>query len=317
MEIPGIDWQKCAFTEDDAGLLVENFSRLGFLLLRNHGISGQLVEEAFCIAQKFFLLDSSVKKRFLRGTLSDNNAGYVAYQMESLNTANTDKKEALNITCSPWLLPDSLSFLSRLDDFYREAFALGMHILEQLGSFLSPCGDRNVLRKYHSFQSLGVYTEKDGIVAKEKKKKKKAASTLRLLHYPPSSSSSTETDLEVLAGAHSDYGTITLLFQDSCGGLQVQHGDEWVSVPAQEQGVIVVNAGDLLEIWTGGRIPSTKHRVVATPELFNSSNGRYSIAVFIHPDDDTLVQPLFGNTEKYQSVLASDYVGGRFQVSYK
>ncbi|EME27644.1 UPF0676 protein [Galdieria sulphuraria] len=310
MEIPVIDWQEfCASTDDK--LVVENFAKLGFLALRNHGIPLEHVRQAFRVTHEFFRLPLSVKKSILRGTLGDNNSGYVEYQMESLNSTSVDKKEALNITCQPWLLPESLSFLSQLECFYMEAWQLGMQLLEQLE--LSSIGE-SVLRKYHTFRSLGVHSK-----AKEENlffNKRTSASTLRLLCYPPVAETKATLD-EVLAGIHSDYGTLTLLFQDSFGGLQVQHAQDWINVSSQED-VVVVNAGDLLEIWTGGLIPSTKHRVVVTPEMIRCPHRcRYSIAVFIHPDDDAIVRPLYGDITKYNPVLASDYVTGRFQRSYK
>ncbi|GJQ14929.1 hypothetical protein GpartN1_g6720.t1 [Galdieria partita] len=314
MEIPVIDWQqRCAST--DAKPVVENFSKLGFLVLKNHGISLEHVQQAFRVAREFFRLPLSLKKSVLRGTLSDNNSGYVEYQKEYLNAASVDKKEALNITCQPWLLPDSLSFLSQLESFYMEAWQLGMQLLEQIDGYFLSSGEKNTLTKHHTFQSLGVYngtTKEEAVVFKNRT----SASTLRLLFYPPVAETGAREG-DILAGIHSDYGTLTLLFQDSCGGLQIEHAQDWINVPAQED-VVVVNAGDLLEIWTGGLIPSTKHRVVVTPEMKESSiRGRYSIAFFIHPDDNAIVQPLYGDKTKYNSVLASDYVTGRFQVSYK
>jgi isopenicillin N synthase-like dioxygenase len=111
-------------------------------------------------------------------------------------------------------------------------------------------------------------------------------STLRLLHYPdppeenkisPSSSSSSPLALSVDAGGancqldssllrlscsqHTDSGILTLLWQDSVGGLQAQNGaGQWVPVTPTE-GALVINIGDLLQRWTNGRFVATVHRV--------------------------------------------------------
>lgn len=104
--------------------------------------------------------------------------------------------------------------------------------------------------------------------------------TLRLLHYPEVRKDVfTINPGQVRAGAHSDYGSITLLFQDARGGLQVQ-GPTGAFVDATPiEDTCVVNAGDLLARWSNDNIKSTIHRVVEPP----SGEGdvypaRYSIA---------------------------------------
>lgn len=103
--------------------------------------------------------------------------------------------------------------------------------------------------------------------------------TLRLLHYPAVKSEVFKINPgQVRAGAHSDYGSITLLFQDSAGGLQVQSpSGEYVDATPIEN-TCVVNAGDLLARWSNDTIKSTIHRVVEPPRKTNEHPPRYSIA---------------------------------------
>jgi isopenicillin N synthase-like dioxygenase len=83
--------------------------------------------------------------------------------------------------------------------------------------------------------------------------------------------------------SHSDYGSITLLFQHGIPGLEVQASrTNWISAPCIP-GAILVNVGDQMEFWTGGRFKSTKHRVVFLPE--HAQHDRYSIAYFCHAND--------------------------------
>ncbi|KAE9991425.1 hypothetical protein Vi05172_g2152 [Venturia inaequalis] len=106
---------------------------------------------------------------------------------------------------------------------------------------------------------------------------------LRLLHYPAISKAVLEQDGAVRAGSHTDYGTVTLLFQDGSGGLQIRTPEgRWVDVRPIED-AIVINAADLLQIWTNDVIKSTHHRVVSPPDAPTSEDGmvsaRYAIAV--------------------------------------
>lgn len=83
--------------------------------------------------------------------------------------------------------------------------------------------------------------------------------------------------------SHSDYGSITLLFQHGIPGLEVQASrTNWISAPCIPD-TVLVNIGDQMEFWTGGRFKSTQHRVVFLPE--HAQHDRYSIAYFCHAND--------------------------------
>lgn len=79
---------------------------------------------------------------------------------------------------------------------------------------------------------------------------------------------------DIRAGAHTDYGSITCLFQHHVSGLQVLRDDVWLDV-APQQGCLVINIGDALEFWSGGRFKSTLHRVVM-PRNQSETASRYS-----------------------------------------
>jgi isopenicillin N synthase-like dioxygenase len=124
-------------------------------------------------------------------------------------------------------------------------------------------------------------------------------STLRLLHYPvrPESSFAGADPAEVwtehqgqrhylLARGHVDTGFMTLLAQDGVAGLQAQHPDgRWLDVPPEE-GSLAVNFGRVLQLWTGGRVRATPHRVIG------SGQARYSIPYFHEARVDALIAPL-------------------------
>ena len=77
-------------------------------------------------------------------------------------------------------------------------------------------------------------------------------------------------------------------------------------------GTIVVNAADLLERWTSGRVKSTRHRVVLPVDR---SKPRQSIAFFCQPDNDVTVNCLDGSN-MYEPVNSLDYITEQLQKSY-
>ncbi len=105
---------------------------------------------------------------------------------------------------------------------------------------------------------------------------------LRLFRYPPSASSAPEHGV----GEHTDYGFLTMVWQDHLGGLEVRTDAGWVAVPP-DPNVFVCNIGDMLERLTGGRYRSTPHRV-QSPEV----GDRISIPFFFDPDWDAPIEAL-------------------------
>jgi isopenicillin N synthase-like dioxygenase len=111
---------------------------------------------------------------------------------------------------------------------------------------------------------------------------------------------------------HTDPGAITLLLQDDCGGLQAHsraHG--WIDVPPLD-GAIVVNIGDVLQVWTNDRCIAGVHRVVP----ITSPRGRFSIPFFYQPRVDAIVEPWLAAEEapRYRAFSWQEYIRGR--VSY-
>lgn len=125
------------------------------------------------------------------------------------------------------------------------------------------------------------------------------------------------------AGAHSDYGSITLLFQKDVPGLEVQASrTEWISAPLIENSILV-NVGDQMEFWTNGLFKSTLHRVTFLPE--HNHLDRYSIPFFVHPQDSVLLSPIPSklipapsNEAGNQEILtAGEHLRRRLDATYK
>lgn len=139
--------------------------------------------------------------------------------------------------------------------------------------------------------------------------------TLRFLHYPADLSSRVESQLG--AGAHTDYGSVTLLFQDDVGGLELRGASgEWRSAPPVP-GAVIVNAGDLMERWTNGHFRSTLHRV----RRVTGGRDRYSIALFVDPDSDVLVECVpscqgAANPPRFEPITAGEHVRQKIAATH-
>ncbi|OLR93588.1 isopenicillin N synthase family dioxygenase [Actinokineospora bangkokensis] len=122
-------------------------------------------------------------------------------------------------------------------------------------------------------------------------------------------------------GQHSDWGSLTILYQDDApGGLQVlDKAGEWVDVPAIE-GSFVVNIGDLMAVWTNNRWVSTVHRVVnPAPEV--ATRERYSVPFFHQPNFDALIECIptctsLQDPPRHAPVRSGEYILEKFRRAY-
>eukprot|EP00980_Cylindrotheca_fusiformis_P016862 scaffold5088_cov98-Cylindrotheca_fusiformis.AAC.13 len=268
----------------------------GFFYLGGHGISNDLLNGVLAEATKFFALPLEEKCQLYDSEMS---RGYTRMGGERLGQATNqpDTKEGYYIgnhipkddpRYNPsklkgpnvWPTPDQCSlqdcehFRSTIEEYYSSLSKVGLKVVRLLARAI---GDSAI-----AFDSF--FTEN--------------FATVRLLHYDAVPSQPEEGLFA--CGAHSDYGMITLLLTDDTPGLQIQAnnnsstseqsdgGDEtsWIDVPPQE-GLFIVNLGDMLERWTNGIFRSTKHRVLTVGD-----RDRYSIPFFFEPDFDAPVQCL-------------------------
>ncbi|KAI5476186.1 oxidoreductase,Oxoglutarate/iron-dependent oxygenase family [Pseudohyphozyma bogoriensis] len=136
---------------------------------------------------------------------------------------------------------------------------------------------------------------------------------LRLLNYPAVPNTSVGEGGN-RAGAHSDFGSVTLLFQDSVGGLEVQdkNGEFVPAVPVPD--TVVVNVGDLLQRWTNDVLKSTVHRVVVPQGGGEMTPQRNSIAFFSNPGLTQMIRclPELG-APKYPPVKCEEYLYRRVE----
>jgi isopenicillin N synthase-like dioxygenase len=133
-------------------------------------------------------------------------------------------------------------------------------------------------------------------------------SALRLAHYPAIDGRAEPGQLR--AGAHTDYGTLTVLWTDGGSGLQVETATgEWVDV-ADVDGGLIVNLGDLMQRWTNDRWRSTMHRVVipAVP------GRRLSIPFFHNANWDARIECIVaGEQPRYPPTTAGHHLMEKFR----
>ena len=172
---------------------------------------------------------------------------------------------------------------------------------KEIASFRDSC--HALCRKILSLLGMGLGVSPPDFFASAHKEEDPSGTTLRFLYYPPPSSAASENASagDVRAGAHSDYGSVTLLFRlKGQAGLEILEKDNtWAPVPVCPPGTendpsppILVNIGDVLSYWTNGLLRSTVHRVVAggkgkVVDGESDTEPRYSIAFFCHPAGET------------------------------
>ena len=245
----------------------------------------------FIAMKQFFDLPLETKK--LYSYRSENNLGYSVMGAENVDpTAPKDMKESFNFNNTR--MPDELWPHGWVPGFKYKAEET-INIADKL--------TLDILRKFDTILNSGT-TLVDA--------HQEMYNTTRIIHYP-----AYEGDLEdrqMRIGEHSDYGTITLLWQiTDVPGLEVQdlHGD-WHPVPFAGLDGVVVNIGDLLQRWTNDYFVSTKHRVVNS----HIHLPRFSMPHFVDPQPGTIVQNLTDTPSKYEPIESKEYLMWRLAQSY-
>jgi isopenicillin N synthase-like dioxygenase len=116
---------------------------------------------------------------------------------------------------------------------------------------------------------------------------------LRVLHYPPQSQPAPPGALR--AAAHEDINLLTILPASEEAGLQVLDREgRWLDLPVtrpqDEDQLIIVNTGDMLQEASGGWFPSTTHRVL-NPVGEAAQRSRIALPLFLHPRADVRLSP--------------------------
>lgn len=316
-----------------ADLLLKAASTQGFLVIEGHDFTELEVGELFALSQDFFKTPVEDKMKF---PINDDNCGYTKMGSEKLDDKSTsgggDPKESfyfskLNLVTgqpSQLLPPLFEANIDKISDTVKRLHIVVRKILKLLAI------------------SLDIDASEGGgdWFCDRNRPDHETGCAMRFLYYP-----SLETSPEELvrAGAHTDYGSITLLFQHESlqsKGLEIfspitKKWEQTSFIPAspkfKEQGIappLVVNIGDELSYWTNGYLKSTIHRVRFTEDF---DQDRYSIVFFSQAETDVELTPIPSEKvraikgrgashelETHGKVITSgEYLRSRLKATYK
>lgn len=274
-------------------------------------------------SKRFFAISQSEKTLIHRPPGKSLYRGYVGVGREkvrehscikeSFDTGNPDEDEQPNIWPPEELLPGFREFM---EDFFQQCSGLVRQLFEALSIALN-LSPADSLAHSH------------------------AASLFQLClnHYPALPTKDLISGTHSRIPAHSDFGTLTLLFQDDVGGLEIAEpgsANTETSVGFEKNGrfrrvepkpgTVVVNVGYLLMRWSNGRWKNTVHRVVEPPSSSESSGNemtpaRYSVPFFASPDSATVVEALPGCwseevPRRWKAISAGDYLRRKREAAY-
>ena len=288
---------KAAFVKE----LGKAYEEIGFVAVKNHGLSDALCNELYAQVKGFFTLSKEEKETYEIEGLAGQR-GYVSFGKEHAKNKNEgDLKEF-------WHFGQTVED----DDPIKEEYPDNVQVNE-LPKFNAV--GREVYQKLEEtgremLRAIALHLNLDENYFDAKIHN--GNSILRPIHYPPITH---EPKDAVRAAEHEDINLITLLMGASADGLQVLNkSGEWISVTALPD-QIVVNVGDMLQRLTNNKLKSTTHRVVNPPrEKWGTS--RYSIPFFLHPRSEVSLNCLpscisESNPKNFSDITAGEYLEQR------
>ncbi len=272
----------------------------GFIILKDHGVSAELLSKAYQTLEKFSQLPVGTKIQYAKA--HGGQRGYTPFGTEHAKDSPVmDLKEF-------WHVGQEISSGHELSKFYpanvwpteipefKIIFSELYKSLEDAGKALLQALTAPLDVDQFYFQNM----VDDG------------NSILRLLHYPPIGPGVDPRCLR--AAPHEDINLITILPAATASGLQLKDRDgTWLDVIA-EKDTLIVDAGDMLARITNEVIPSTTHQVVNSPEA--SGKSRYSMPFFMHPRPDAILSCLpscKGAGAKYPDISSHDFLMQRLR----
>jgi isopenicillin N synthase-like dioxygenase len=267
----------------------------GFFQVTGHGIAVAEIAELFGVARAFFAQPGEAKRRILR--TASNPWGFFDQEL----TKNTrDWKEIYDygpaqgdLLKPQW--PDGLpSFETAVRGYYRDCEQLAFRVLDAIAKNLGMPGP------YLARHFDGPHS-----------------SFLRLNYYPrcPAETAGVIDTAPLGVGQHTDAGALTLLLQDHQPGLQVFREGDWYLVEPRP-GALVVNIGDIIQVWSNDRYRAGLHRVVTHP-----SRDRFSVPFFFNPAYSTNYEPLpttvsVSSPPRYRSINWGEFRASRATGDY-
>ncbi|KAJ5650358.1 leucoanthocyanidin dioxygenase [Penicillium longicatenatum] len=311
--------------EEISAALLHGLKTRGGVKLKNHGLPDQVVNDLFDWTRKFFALPYEDKMIAKHPPKANPNRGYCYVGQESISTISgyekglpqgkfiRDIKETVDfgspgdeLVDNIWVPEEKLpGFRKFMEEFYETCFKLELEILAALAKALGV--DEKQMVSLHN----------------------KAENEFRILHYPEVPASELADGTATRIAEHTDFGSITMLFQDSVGGLQVedqQNPGVFRGIESADKTEIILNIGDSMQRLTNDTFRAACHRVTYPPSVKTGVEAvipeRYSIAYFAKPNRTASLFPfkefITPSTPcRYDDMNAWDYQNLRISRLFK
>lgn len=294
--IPSIDLEALRASDPSTlEAMCEAATGVGFATVHNTALSGACVKEVIETYRAFFKLPEAQKQHYDMAR-TGSNRGWGAAGSEQVDPdANPDYKQFFDSGVSlpssdprceipvyaPNVWPaEPVEFKDVISNYYDDARDVAMSVLRGVAQSI---GAR------HDAFDAGFETP---------------MALLRGNYYPARPSWAGAKDFGI--ATHTDYGCLTLLATDGSLGLEVRkRGGGWIPLSA-DPGTFVINFGEMMDVWTDGRVRATPHRVVG------GVNERISVPLFFNPSHDTNVAPMGSD----KVVLAGEHLAARYGETY-
>ncbi|XP_076029614.1 uncharacterized protein LOC143018244 [Oratosquilla oratoria] len=268
--------------------MAKSFADLGAVYISNHGIPLEEKNRTIKTGLDFLALPKSTKMKYLR--VGGAHHGYT-----EIAKKESDPRGLATGTY------ESFNYLRRGDYAWPDDEL--PHLRKNLNSFMDICGQLSTKIMKCMAATLGL--DLDCFSKYHNIRPKINESILRIIHYQPLPQKEKVTGM----GAHTDVITLTLLFLDDVGGLQIKNQQgEWLDV-VPIPGAILINLGDLMQCWTGDTWIAPLHRVVL-PSDEDKQRRRLTLAIFMQPDNGTILESVCG-TNRY-TFIPEEYIDWKF-----
>jgi isopenicillin N synthase-like dioxygenase len=296
-----------------AALLDAGLRKFGFVAVRGHGISSELMEGLHQDLLHFFHLPAAVKAKYASERPGDSGwvdqsdvGGSGALELCEIYAADpwgepgaptegmSAAAQAMLVRSNKWPEEEVPLLRDKWLDFYEAAERPADYLLRLAAIALGE--PEESVSQFH----------------------RNPVSPMIANWYPPQPAAPATG--RVRKGAHSDWGSLTLVWHDGTPGLQFQVDNTWIPADAPA-GSLVVNSGDLLARWTNDRWRAAVHRVV-NPTGPYARRERLSIVWFGLPDYDAVIRTLpscvlpEGGASKYRPVVCGDWYSGKMRDAY-
>ena len=303
--VPVIDIKKINSASDKHEISKELYKAstdLGFIYIKNHDISENLINDLRTDGLNFFRSSIEDKSKVL---ITKKHRGWLGFGGAKMgDKAKPDLKESFiwGYQYDDGSLPDDhqLRGVNKWPKFLPSLQQNAMSYFHQINELA-----KNLLTCF----AMGLNLKENFFIRNCNAPLSRAS----LVYYPDQPKEMGEMQFGV--SEHTDFGLLTILCQDSVGGLQIKGLDgQWFHAPPIE-GTLIVNVADLLSRWTGGIYKSTPHRVVNS-----SGQERLSIVLAFDPDPETLINPgeipEIEKNSNEEPITCGDYLIWRFNKAF-